>query len=194
MTGVLKSSCAIFDRYGTPGGVDWLQLGQDVEASAINRQVPAVTFMLGKFEPPAKKAPKERRRRQEAPTEPQEKVNEVHVEDLMQHEANKAQTARMKVLVNTLMDAVSAAEASGAPRRVNLFHLLLNPESFSQTVENFFDLAFLIKTGHAQLIAEGTVQPRKDRLRLMTIPDLLSANKHHASPDNLLAIPPHVLS
>jgi len=34
---------------------------------------------------------------------------------------------------------------------VGLFNLAVNPQSFTQTVENLFDLSFLVKQGHASL-------------------------------------------
>jgi len=41
--------------------------------------------------------------------------------------------------------------SEGALEPVGLFNLAVNPQSFTQTVENIFDLSFLVKQGHASL-------------------------------------------
>ena len=74
----------------------------------------------------------------------------VGVEDLDNGKEDKAQNVRMKALREALKEGAKSADG-----RVNLFHLLVHPTSFSQTVENFFDFAFEIKDGKAGIVKDG---------------------------------------
>jgi len=142
-------------KFASGKAIKWGELARSVEEAGIYNHVPAATFLLGKFEPPAKKEKKERKRKETGPTEALQTADRVNVDALQENDEDKAQTSRMHVLANALADAASAAEKRGEPRRVNMFHLLLNPDSFSQTVENFFDLAFLVKDGYASMRVDG---------------------------------------
>lgn len=141
-------------KFSTGNAIKWAELASDVAMERIHKQVPAVTFLLGKFEAPAKKEKKERKRKEQGPSEPLQTADNVDVAGLREVEEDKAQTARLRVLANALREAAVAAKADGRERRVNMFHLLLNPDSFSQTVENFFDLAFLVKDGWVQVMCD----------------------------------------
>jgi hypothetical protein len=61
-------------------------------------------------------------------------------------EVQKAATAAAR---GSEEDGGSSSE--GALEPVGLFNLAVNPQSFTQTVENLFDLSFLVKQGHASL-------------------------------------------
>jgi hypothetical protein len=136
--------------HGQTNHIKWTILAQAVSDANIYKTVPAVTFLLGKFEPAEKKERKERKRK-EGPSEPLQTADHVNISELQEVSEDKAQVARMRVLLNTIKSAVQAEEKRGAARRVVLFDVVLHPTSFSQTVENFFDLAFLIKDGWVRL-------------------------------------------
>jgi len=153
-------------KYGYQNGrgpVKWTTLAREVNEAGIHQHVPATTFLLGKYEAPKRKERQERKRKDHTPTEPMETADQVNVSQLQEVEEDKAQVARMLVLGNAIKTAADSEEAAGRPRRVNLFHMLLHPTSFSQTVENFFDLAFLLKDGFVQLIATADAAYLVDR-------------------------------
>lgn len=134
--------------------VNWMALSQEVAEAGIYTPVPAPTFLLGKFTPPERKQRQERKRKETTSDQPQRVAEQKSISELQETAEEKAQVVRVKTLQKTIAKLESEAGAAGRPRRVNLFQLLLHPTSYSQTIENFFDLAFLIKDGDAQLIQE----------------------------------------
>ncbi|EOD18763.1 hypothetical protein EMIHUDRAFT_355518 [Emiliania huxleyi CCMP1516] len=141
-------------KYGVGASVDgersrihWERLGQAIGEAAIYAHVPAVTFLLGDFVAQAPKPRQERKRKERAPVEEVQTAKHVDVKELQEGAESKAQTARM----HTLKTAIREHAKASADGRVPLFRMLLNPNSFSQTVENFFDLAFLVKDGWMEI-------------------------------------------
>ena len=78
----------------------------------------------------------------------------MSVDALKEQEEKKAQVVRMAKLAKVIKEKSAESASSGGPKHVCLFRTLLHPTSFSQTVEKFFDLAFLIKAGDAGLDKE----------------------------------------
>lgn len=144
-------------RFGLSGdrdGLNWKKLSNAISEANIYMHVPAVVFVLGHGGAQQAAAPKVRkeRARKERPVIEELKVaNAVSASQLQETAEAKSQNARMLTLLKTIKGA--AAKGGG---KVNLFELLLHPTSFSQTVENFFDLAFLVKDGRA------AIKPAKD--------------------------------
>jgi len=134
--------------------IKWNVLAEAIEREGIFVPVPACTFQLRKFVPPEKKERKERKRKESAgSSEPQQHADQIDVHGLQEADAKKAQVVRMKTF-HKAINKHGRAPAPDAPPRVNLFRLLVHPTSFSQTVENLFDLAFLIKDDMVSLHAE----------------------------------------
>lgn len=104
-------------KFSTGNAIKWAELASDVAIERIHKQVPAVTFLLGKFEAPAKKEKKERKRKEQGPSEPLQTADNVDVAGLREVEEDKAQTARLRVLANALRRRPSPPKpmaASGA--------------------------------------------------------------------------------
>jgi len=124
--------------------LDWLKLCRQLHEYGVYAHVPAVTFLLGEFEAPVAKVRQQRKAKDRTSSEPMQTADTVSVSQLREVQEEKAQNARIKQVYDTI-------ERNGG--RVNIFHLLLNPRSFSQTVENFFDLGFLVKDGRVSIEA-----------------------------------------
>lgn len=134
----------------------WPELAQAIVEASIFEPAPAVTFIDGRFEAPEKKARQKREKRsRDEPEGPAQVAQTVDVDKLKETAEDKAQVVRMTVLAKTIKQAAAENAAKGGPKHVSLFQLLLHPTSFSQTVENFFDLGFLIKDGTATIIADA---------------------------------------
>ena len=143
-------------KYGFQGrgAIKWPELAAAVEAAQIFNLTPAVTFLDGRFEPAEKKKRAAREKKQTEPEGPIQHANNVSVDALKEQEEDKAQVVRMAKLAKVIKEKSAESASSGGPKHVCLFRTLLHPTSFSQTVENFFDLAFLIKAGDAGLDKE----------------------------------------
>ena len=158
-------------EYGFGGGqggakaIKWQQLATDLLDAGVFFAVPSPAFLVGKFEAPEKRQRKEREKKdKEGPSEPMEMANSVDVNQLQENHKDKAQVVRIRVLLEAIKKACAESHANGQSKRVNLFHVLLNPESFSQTVENFFDLSFVLKEGQVKLVVdEATKTPYLQR-------------------------------
>ena len=145
-----------FTRATGPGKIKWKQLADAVLEAGIFEHVPAPTFLVGKFEAPAKKQRADREKKaKEGPSGPMETASSVNVDDLQENSKDKAQVVRIRTLLEAVKRGCADSAAQGQPKRVNVFHVLLNPDSFSQTVENFFDLAFVTKQGNIKLFVEA---------------------------------------
>ncbi|KAL1530188.1 hypothetical protein AB1Y20_001104 [Prymnesium parvum] len=134
---------------GGSNKINWMRFGKDVREDGLFTVTPGTTFLFGCYAGPAdnKKPRAERKPRDRTTSAPLEVVSSVDVARLQEQHEDKAQVARIKVLMRTLKEHAQAADAAGRGARVNLFELILHPTSFSQTVENLFDLAFQIKEG-----------------------------------------------
>ena len=133
----------------------WNELAKDLWEEKIFELAPAATFIEGRWEAPQKRERQKRERSRHEPDGPVEMAHTVTVDKLQETAEDKAQVVRMKVLATEIKRACVESEDKGGKRRVCLFHALLHPTSFSQTVENFFDMSFLVKDGTAQLSTDA---------------------------------------
>ncbi|KAE9337699.1 hypothetical protein PF008_g12407 [Phytophthora fragariae] len=126
-----QSVCAAESRF------DWPALGS--AAGACFRSVPEISFLFGLMDTEVvRKERKKARRAQEdahaQEAQPTEYTNKKDRKD--------AQARRLEVLQSTL---------SKRERRQPLFDVVINPKSFTQTVENLFDTSFLVRNSSAEV-------------------------------------------
>lgn len=125
---------------------DWGNLGQDVAGcfqSAVSH-----TIILGSMDTQIK-APKARKARVVAPDEKHLKETApADFKDFQQNRVN-AQTRRLRKVGDVLKQYQKTHPSNPY---VCLFDLCVHPTSFSQTVENLFDLSFQVKNCDAMVI------------------------------------------
>ncbi|KAF7373826.1 Non-structural maintenance of chromosomes element 4 [Mycena sanguinolenta] len=112
--------------------LDWAKIGR--RALTKSRRVPAMGFILGPLSiKPKKRAQNKRRAKFEKDKKDERRPQEIREEDIARSEN---ETTKNVAAVATALDEVE---------RINIFELVVNPESFAQSVENIFYLSFLIR-------------------------------------------------
>ncbi|KAJ6554426.1 Nse4 C-terminal-domain-containing protein [Mycena capillaripes] len=112
--------------------LDWAKLGR--RALAKSRRVPAMGFMTGPLSIEQKqRAPAKQRAKFEKNKKDETRPQEIREEDIARSEN---ETTKNVAIVASVLEKVE---------RVNLFKLVINPQSFAQSVENIFYLSFLIR-------------------------------------------------
>ncbi|KAL4146277.1 hypothetical protein KRP22_013949 [Phytophthora ramorum] len=138
-----QEACAMESQ---AGDFDWNTLG--LAAGACFRSAPEISFLFGLLDTEVvRKERKKAKRVQEdvnaQEAQPTEYTNKKDRKD--------AQARRLEVLQTMLNEG---------KRRESLFDVVVNPKSFTQTVENLFDTSFLVRNSSAEVgIDEATGLP-----------------------------------
>ncbi|OLY83139.1 Non-structural maintenance of chromosome element 4 [Smittium mucronatum] len=128
---------------------DWTKVGK-IAANFTNR-VPSLDILSGPF---SSEPPKQRAARKPSTNADSTSGNSSHksaktqVNELNQLDFKRQvnETTKRVRQIHTLLEQVGL---------VNLFEFVVNPESFSETVENIFYLSFLIRDGKASIDDES---------------------------------------
>ncbi|KAG0377985.1 nuclear protein [Mortierella sp. AD032] len=126
--------------------MDWTKVGKI--AMRWSRKVPTMDFMLGPVAVEHKTRTMSQRTRVVRDPKAMKKPQELREEDIARQEN---ETTKNVLQINTIME--------GLERKVNLFKLVINPESFGQTVENIFYLSFLVRDGKASITEVDMADP-----------------------------------
>ncbi|KAF9426408.1 nuclear protein [Podila epigama] len=129
--------------------LDWSKVGR--LAAKWTRRVPTMDFMLGPMSVEHTKRNINRRARVVRDPNQMRKPQELKEEDIARQENET--TKNVHDVYRVLCD-------HGDP--VTLFELVVNPESFGQTVENIFYLSFLVRDGKVSITEVDLNNPDDD--------------------------------
>ncbi|KAJ8025485.1 Non-structural maintenance of chromosomes element 4-like A [Holothuria leucospilota] len=121
----------------------WSRFGKDV--NSCFRRAPPFHFMLGSFDrgPPIKKVKNTSIPKKPEGQGPTVRPNEIKETNKSQQEVTSEEVERMLGILHQLV--------RGDDDPVSFFDFVVNPQSFSHTIENIFHMSFLVKDGHVKI-------------------------------------------
>ncbi|KAI8357772.1 Nse4 C-terminal-domain-containing protein [Mortierella sp. GBAus27b] len=128
----------------------WSSIGRI--ARAWTKKVPTMDFMLGPISVRHKSRTITRRKKIVRDPKAMRRPQELREEDIARQE-NETTKNVMQI----------AGILQGCANKVNFFELVVNPESFGQTVENIFYLSFLVRDGKVSIVEEDVDDPDRER-------------------------------
>ncbi|KAG0303156.1 nuclear protein [Dissophora globulifera] len=126
--------------------MDWSKIGR--MALKWTQKVPSMDFMLGPMSVEHKSRAVTNRQRIVRDPNAMRKPQELREEDIARQEN---ETTKNVMQIAGILEQLT--------EKVNLFKLIINPESFGQTVENIFYLSFLVRDGKASIMEEDVDDP-----------------------------------
>lgn len=149
----VRQYSGVSQALGKKYGGDWAALGKDV--AALFATVPELEFLAGPLQKPEKPKKVVQRKKKVVEDLEGEETKFETMEGGVDAAHEEATNLRLQNLVRVL-------EAQGArDESKDLMTALVNPNCFHQTVENFFDLSFLVKDARAGLAVEDGVPTLK---------------------------------
>ncbi|KAG0049098.1 nuclear protein [Gryganskiella cystojenkinii] len=119
-------------------GLDWAKMGR--MAAKWTRKAPTMDFMLGPMAIEHKTRQMKQRTRVVRDPKDMKKPQELREEDIARQEN---ETTKNVMQISAILEELE--------EKVNFFELVVNPESFAQTVENIFYLSFLVRDGKVSI-------------------------------------------
>ncbi|XP_072046290.1 non-structural maintenance of chromosomes element 4 homolog A-like isoform X2 [Amphiura filiformis] len=130
----------------------WKEMGQ--KARHCMRRAPAFHFMLGSFDRERRVKPVKQKPDQNALSEktlgPAVVPKQLQTMTKGHQEVTTEEVEKMLGILRQVTNYTGAGKPDEV-EPVSYFEFVVNPHSFSQTVENMFHLAFLVKDGHAEV-------------------------------------------
>ncbi|XP_065831755.1 non-structural maintenance of chromosomes element 4 homolog A-like [Oscarella lobularis] len=134
------------EENGQEGSFDWLALGKKVEE--FSYPVPVMTHLYGSLDVPPPPAPKKRERKQKIGSMPDSSQKTVPTQVARgEEEQIEGTTREVERIHRVLLDVLRDNDGV-----VSYWQFVLDPDSFTRTIENVFHLSFLVKEGHVAII------------------------------------------
>ncbi|KAG0339764.1 nuclear protein [Podila humilis] len=131
-------------------GLDWAKIGR--LAVKWTRKVPTMDFMLGPMSVEHKSRTDKQRRRVVRDLTAMSKPQELKEDDIARQEN---ETTKNVMQISSILENMDED-------RISLFQLVINPESFGQTIENIFYLSFLVRDGKVSITEVDVNNPDDD--------------------------------
>lgn len=132
------------------GGImDWVRLGTD--CAGLFRAPPELAFLCGPLEKPERERKAAQRRKRAAEDDGEEETGYEETTGRGAGGAQKEEATNLRLQKLSDVMRTRATERDGS----DLMSLVVNPDSFCETVENLFDLSFLVKDGKAALAIDA---------------------------------------
>ncbi|CAH0475165.1 unnamed protein product [Peronospora belbahrii] len=134
---LIQATYKVYAMESQQGDLDWDALGN--AAGACFRSVPEISFLFGLMDTEVvrKERKKLKRVQDDAGAEEAQPTEYTNKED-----RKDAQARRLEILQSTLIQRQC---------RQSLFDVVIDPKSFTQTVENLFDTSFLVRNNSAEI-------------------------------------------
>ncbi|KAF3928149.1 hypothetical protein AA313_de0204685 [Arthrobotrys entomopaga] len=146
------SKCIQFMAKSRPGdsgdGHDWSYMGREAATPSLKRAMPS-DFMYGPIGiQKRQRVLKERKRA--VRRRPEEYIRPIDLDEKA-IARNENSTTKNVILVNECLENYISNLDEDEGESVNYFKFVINPHSYSQTIENMFYLAFLVRDGRAAI-------------------------------------------
>lgn len=126
-----------------PIELDWHKIGESV--SSLFRRTPTITFMNG----PIKVERKEKKRKERPKKSKDDIVEEKEAEEMAETSKQDATTKEVQSLYKKLKNQSKKRKKEHTDGHLSVLEVLVDPNSFTKTIENFFYFSFLVKEGRA---------------------------------------------
>ena len=131
----------------------WVALGNDV--AHLYSAVPKMGFMVGILQSPeVQKEPKKKKQKQTQEDSSKLEATQYDTTDYSDKQSQSQEKKQEEATNKRLQNLLGHMTAQNG-HDMDLVNLLVNPDKFSETVENFFDLSFLVKDGRAKIALDN---------------------------------------
>ncbi|KAL9652500.1 hypothetical protein ABK040_000072 [Willaertia magna] len=151
--------------------IDWIKLGGDV--TKFFKRTPTITFMHGPIKAERKERKKAERKKRSKDDVTEEKEPEEYVNDGTKQDAT---TKKVEEMYKSLKKQVKKRKKEKQDTILNFSEVVVDPKSFTKTIENIFYYSFLVKEGKASL----SLDPKSEELKSTVVENTNESNRNQS--------------